>query len=306
MWPIKRVIYVMMENRSFDHMFGRFPGANGTMVGAKEGREVPLLRATQWTNHDLPHDQQAALREINGGRMDLFVDTPLQKAFAYTQFHEEDIPNYYAWGKNFVLCDNVFASILGNSYSQHLYMIAGQSGGAWDAPVQSRSILRVRSRQGLAKSWGCDTPEGAYLFVAERPPRLGEAPETFAKKVSPCLTFKTQGDQLTDAGIDWAYYSADDFQVGYIWNAYAAIDHIRNTDQWDKHIRPVDRLIQDIYDENLPAVTWVTPRYELSDHPPWSVCYGHNWVTAVVNGVMRTSMWRSTAIFIVWDEWGGF
>jgi phospholipase C len=185
-------------------------------------------------------------------------------------------------------------------------MIAGQSGGTWDAPVQSRAVRLVRERQGLAKTWGCDAPEGAYQWSADRPPRLGEPPESYAKKITPCLTFKTQGDQLTEAGIDWAYYSAADFQVGYIWNAYAAFDRILNTDLWDKHIRPVDRLVQDIQDQRLPSVTWVTPRYELSDHPPWSVCYGHNWVTSIVNAVMRSPMWRHTAIFITWDEWGGF
>jgi len=107
--------------------------------------------------------------------------------------------------------------------------------------------------------------------------------------------------------VDWAFYAAQDYQVGYIWNAYAAINDIfHDQGQWSDRIRPVDRLVQDINDDLLPSVTWVTPRYELSDHPPWSTCHGHNFVTSIVNAIMQAPMWRHTAIFITWDEWGGF
>ena len=58
--------------------------------------------------------------------------------------------------------------------------------------------------------------------------------------------------------------------------------------------------------DRLPAVTWVTPRFELSDHPPESTCFAHNWLTDVVNAVMKSDEWEHTAIFLTWDEWGGF
>jgi len=300
-WPVKRVIYLMMENRSFDHMFGAFPGANGATTGVSAGKEVPLIRAPQWLPGDLPHDYPASLRHINGGAMDGFADTKVSKVFAYSQYAEEDLPNYWRWAREFVLADNFFASTLGNSFPQHLYMIAGQSGGTYDAPGQSPEQLKERTDKGLAKTWGCDVPEGVLVAVANGVPRLGKD-----DGVPPCFTFKTQGDQLTDRNIDWAFYAARDYQVGYIWNAYAAIDHIFHSDEFGNHVRPVDNLVRDIKAGNLPAVTWATPRYELSDHPPWSTCYGHNWVTEIVNAVMQGPMWEHTAIFITWDEWGGF
>ena len=68
----------------------------------------------------------------------------------------------------------------------------------------------------------------------------------------------------------------------------------------------MDRLIEDIQANALPAVTWVTPQFELSDHPPASSSFAHNWMTDVVNAVMKSDMWDQTAIFITWDEWGGF
>ena len=53
-------------------------------------------------------------------------------------------------------------------------------------------------------------------------------------------------------------------------------------------------------------MTWITPRFELSDHPDYSFCHGENWTTQVVDAIMRSKMWKDTAIFITWDDYGGF
>ena len=117
---------------------------------------------------------------------------------------------------------------------------------------------------------------------------------------------KTVGHQLSKRDIDWAFYSADPYQAGYIWQAYASIDDIfHDREMWDEHIWPVDDLMRDIEANALPPVTWITPRFQLSDHPPFSTKHAHNWVTDIVNGIMRSEMWDRTAIFITWDEWGG-
>ena len=306
-WPIKQVVFLMMENRSFDHMFGRYPGANGQTIGVREGQEVPLFKAPQWMPGDLSHDYGASLRHIDDGKMDGFGDLGLDdqgiQTFAYCQQDETTIPNYWHWAQNNVLCDNFFASALGNSYAQHLYMIAGQSGGTYDAPQQSKAQLKERADRGLAKTWGCDVPEGVHVAVADGVPQPGNDPG-----VRPCFEFDTQGEQLVREGVDWAFYAAQDHQVGYIWNAYASIDNVfHDQGQWGSRIRPVDRLARDIRDDLLPSVTWVTPRYEFSDHPPWSTCHGHNFVTSIVNAAMRSPMWRrGVAVFVTWDEWGGF
>src|SRR5438034_3271665 len=193
-WPIKRVIYLMMENRSFDHMFGAFPGANGASTGVSNGKEVPLVRAPQWLPGDLPHDYPASLRHIDGGKMDGFAEVgpngiPVSQAFAYSQHTEEDLPNYWHWAREFVLADHFFASALGNSFPQHLYMIAGQSGGTYDAPNQTPQQLHVRKDKGLAKTWGCDVPDGVLVAVANGVPQPGKD-----DGVPPCFDFKTQGE----------------------------------------------------------------------------------------------------------------
>ncbi|MGZ8611794.1 MAG: alkaline phosphatase family protein [Actinomycetota bacterium] len=295
-WPIKRVVYLMLENRSFDNLFGRFPGANGTSLGVRWGQEVPLVHCPEWLPGDLPHDLQAWQTSSNGGEMDGFSIGPLGR-FAYSQFDRHDVPNYYGWAERFVLCDNAFASASGPSYPNHLFFIAGQAGGAIDNPENIRTQHLDGGR--AMKSWGCDAyGDGVYVLVRDGEGNLA--------KHSTCFGFTTMGELLSERGIDWASYSADPFQAGYIWQAYSAIDQVYgDRELWDEHIWPVDDLLRDIEAGALPSVTWITPRFQLSDHPPFSTKHAHNWVTDIVNGIMRGPMWEDVAIFITWDEWGG-
>src|SRR5437870_3849632 len=209
-WPIKRVVYLMMENRSFDHLFGRFPGTNGRTVGVSEGREIPLRRSPQWTAGDLPHDWDSMQVDMNGGKMDGFgVDGRIAAYFAYTQNTEADIPNYWHWARNYVLADNLFASAGGNSYPQHLFMVAGTSGGTWTSPFGSKPSYRNGVRY---KTWGCDGPKNMYHLVRDKDGRLHHH--------SACWDLPTVGDQLLARGVDWRLYSPRWDQVGYIWNPY--------------------------------------------------------------------------------------
>ncbi|MEA2551178.1 MAG: hypothetical protein QOE25_947, partial [Actinomycetota bacterium] len=114
------------------------------------------------------------------------------------------------------------------------------------------------------------------------------------------------GDGLTKGGVDWAYYAADSDQPGYLWSQYSSIRHIFRSPQWDRHVHPVDDVVHDINTEGLPAVTYIMPRMELSDHPDFNFCYGENWATKVINAIMASPDWNDTAIFLTWDEWGGF
>ena len=298
-WPIKQVIYLMLENRSFDNVFGRFPGVNGATTGVALGNEQPLIVSPDWLPGDLPHDRAAALTDINGGRLDGFGAGKWGAVYGYSQFHEEQIPNYYAWAREYAISDNFYASALGPSYPNHFYFIAGQSGGAIDNPENIQSRVDHKNKR-IYKSWGCDAiGDDVFVFVKDQ---LGNL-----TKHDTCFTFKTVGHQLSEVGIDWAYYAADWGQSGYFWNAYNGIyDVIHDEAYWNAHVHPVDGLIQDIRANKLPAVTWVTPRFELSDHPPYSTSFSHNWVTGIVNAVMTSDMWEQTVIFLTWDEWGGF
>ncbi len=294
-WPIKHVVILMKENRSFDHVFGRFPGADGTRVGSYHGRRIPLLPPPEVLPTDLPHHWWDAHIDMNGGRMDGFGrEEPAFTEFAHTQMDPDQIPHYWRWAEDYVLSDRFFASHTGPTFPNRLYGIAGQSGGAFDTPID------VKAPPGKARTWGCDALPSEYVVIAD--------PGGSRTRVPTCFDFETAGDLLNEKGIGWASYSATEHQPGYIWQPYSAIRHVRETDLWDRHVHPVDELIDDIVADRLPAVTWVQPRYPVSEHPglQTNFCLGERWSAAVVNAIMESPMWPSTGIFLTWDEWGGF
>lgn len=296
-WPIKRVVYVMLENRSFDNLFGRFPGVTGTRIGVLDGAAKPLLRCPDWLPGDLPHDRAAALNCLNGGKQDGFGTGDYGDPWCYTQFAGPEIPNYWHWAREYAISDHFFASVLGPSFPNHFFFIAGTSGGAIDNPENIGT--RPMDNGAVFKSWGCDAVgDNVYVFTLDDQGHL-------AKHAS-CFDFSTVGEQLTHKGVDWAYYAAAPGTPGYFWSAYNGVSQVFHTDLWNEHQRDVANVITDAKAGTLPAVTWVTPRFELSDHPPASSSFAHNWVSDLIEAIMTGDQWEHTAIFLTWDEWGGF
>ncbi len=299
--PIKHVVFVIKENRTFDNLFGLFPGANGVSVGMDQGEPRVLTPAIDRLEQDIRHCYDCALQAWNGGKMDGFATiSEWADKYAYTQFQPGDLPSYWHWASSFVLGDNFFASAQGPSFPNHLYTIAAQSGGTHENVYQDIDKLRARHQDtGLFKAWGCDSMADGYAVVVDS--------EGVKKKVPPCFDFLTEGDLLSEAQIPWAYYAATQYQNGYLWSAYDAVRHVRqNEAYWQQHMFPVDSFAEQARAGLLPPVTWVTPRFELSDHPEYSLCHGENWTTEIVNAVMQGPEWESTAIFITWDDYGGF
>ena len=293
LWPIKHVVFLIKENRTFDNLFGTFPGANGVSFGFDHGVRRPLTPGTDGSigSEDIPHCYICSRTAWDHGKMDGFNQSAVSDQWAYTQLQRSQLPNYWHWATQFVLADRFFSSAQGPSFPNHLYAIAAQSGGAHDNPRRTGAF---RS----SNTFGCDAPAGQTVTVVDS--------EGKTRQVRPCFEFQTEGDLLNNAGIDWAYYAADPTQLGYIWSAYSAIGHIRNTPQWQRHVLPVDRVIADIGRNRLPPVTWIAPRYEVSEHPQYNFCLGENWSTQVIDAIMRSPMWKSTAIFVTWDDYGGF
>ncbi|MGZ4131683.1 MAG: phospholipase C [Actinomycetota bacterium] len=288
--PIKHVVFLMQENRSFDHMFGRFPGVNGVTTGSDYGVQRPLTEASSQKIPDLPHCWQCAVTSYDHGKMDGFNQSDAANQNAYTQMWPKDEPNYWAWAKKYSLADNFFSSERGPSYANHFFMIAGQSAGVHDNPERPPSAGSL--------TWGCDSPPEEKARVVH--------PDGTVSWEHPCFDVPTVADRLNAKKIPWAYYAATSTQRGYIWSAYNSVKHIFYSKQWQDHVLPVQNVVKDIQTRGLPAVTWITPRFEFSDHPSASFCYGENWATKVIDAIMKSPQWNSTAIFLTWDEWGGF
>jgi phospholipase C len=300
--PIKHVVFVIKENRSFDNLFGQFPGADGATTANDHGTIRPLTRGyDQRLPHDLPHDYPAAVRAYDGGKMDGFNLSPAADQYAFTQMTGQAmLPNYWHWAKQFVLGDRFFASVNGPSFPNHLFTIAAQSGGAHDNPKPPTGKDR-----GDYKTWGCDAPKSEHVEVVDT--------EGVVHDVAPCFDFRTEADLLQRKAIPWAYYAAPPVpweqspSSGYIWSAFASVRHIRdNRTEWTHHVFPVQQVVDDIRHDRLPPVTWITPQFALSEHPEYNFCHGENWTTRIVDAIMRSPMWKDTAIFLTWDDWGGF
>ena len=95
--------------------------------------------------------------------------------------------------------------------------------------------------------------------------------------------------------------------TGYIWSAYAAIRRYReNPEKWQRAHLPGRSGGRRHRGRSLPPVTWITPRFEVTEHPEFNFCHGENWSTEVIDAIMRSDMWKDTAIFLTWDDYGGF
>jgi phospholipase C len=286
---IEHIVLIVKENRTFDNYFGTFPGAFGTRFGrTSTGRLVRLSRAQDLTP-DIDHTYESAVLAIHNGAMDRFDLIPGAAVdgqyLSYCQFTEEDIPNYFAYARNFVLADGFFSSLAGPSFPNHLYTVGAQSAGAISNP------------HGVP-SWGCDSPPEARTDVMDAEGNI--TPEY------PCFDFETLADSLQARGISWKYYAPQRGEDGYIWSIFNAISHIRLSPLWEEHVRPIHEFAQDALHGELPAVSWLVAKRPESEHPPDSVCRGENWTVEQINAVMQGPSWESTVIFLTWDDFGGF
>jgi len=292
---IQHIVFIVKENRGFDEYFGAFPGVNGATQGRiSTGRIIPFWRTPDIMPHDLDHTIEGFLTSYDGGKMDRF-DLSAQgningEFLAYSQMTQADIPNYWQYATNFVLADNMFSSMKGPSFPNHLYTVGAQGGGSLDIPQQNGKD---------AGRWGCDAIPGVFVRVEDE--------EGAISSVFPCFDFQTLVDTFETNNISWKYYSPTAGQYGYDFNALDAIKHIRYSALWKTNVVPVSQFITDAENGNLPAVSWVVTGGQ-SEHPPASTCVGENWTVEQINGIMQgpLTQWNSTAIFLTWDDFGGF
>jgi phospholipase C len=319
--PIEHVIFLIKENRTFDHYFGLYPGAEGATEGGtlqcsngyKPGPTVPLKRAPYVMPHDLGHAFYPGLISINGGKMDGYnCITLAEDLTGYTQYSREQLPAYWAYADRFVLADHFFTSMYGPTFPEHLYTVAAQSYGI----VDNKSIT---SEEGNY----CDDPgERTKRFPIEdltnkdirRIMRLEDDitkdPGNFYRiaqywvDTPTCIDIKVLPDQLERADVSWKYYSTPNHWM----NALQAIRHVRFGQMWEK-VQPPEVILQDIQAGQLPAVSWlVPPEGQPNEHPGsgTNVCEGENWTVEYINAIMQSEYWPSTAIVVVWDDFGGF
>jgi phospholipase C len=287
--PIQHVIILLKENRTFDSMFGTFPGANGaTTYTDPKGVVHPLNHQTDHLLNDIKHDHNSAIVAEDNGKMDKFslIHGAIQNGVdeSDSQLYQSDIPNYWAYAQNFTLTDRFFSTISGPSLPNHLFSIAGED----------NNVDSLISPAG-GGTWGCDAPTATT--VEER------APDGTVTHAFPCFDFQTMADLLDAHNLSWNYYVTPGTEL----QTYDSIKHIRYGSDWTTHMYNYTQFVFDAASGKLPAVTWLLLPWHYSDHAPQSICGGENETIKNINAVMsNSSEWASTAIILTWDDFGGF
>jgi phospholipase C len=419
---IKHVVIIMQENRSFDHYFGTFPGADGIPMqngiptvcnpDTVSGKCVKPYRDTSPVNAGGPHGDIAAVADIDGGKMDGFVAQAekAQKNCAPNDpncsgknmqsgqtdvmgYHtEEDIPNYWAYAKNFVLQDKMFESNSSWSLPAHLFMVSGWSAQCdkEDDPMSCTSDIKMTDNQPIDQVKAKNNLLEACLVNIKNPKcakglkdaNINISPSqasqlsqiltgncTISKKLflEPTTDSRNQLDQginkcedainqstmipdnlkkelvayaeklhaptyqwtdltylLHKNDITWKYYvmsgSEPDCQndnamtckkvkqdstTPGIWNPLPYFATVRDNNQLS-NITDLKQFYIDAKNGTLPQVTWINPSETVSEHPSASIVNGQAYVTGLINSIMQGPDWDSTAIFLAWDDWGGF
>ncbi len=317
---IRHVVVIMQENRSFDTYFGTYPGANGIpMTNGVPSVCVPdpATNGCDRPFHDLkdltgggPHGQPNATADLNGGQMNGFVGQA-EKARQGCQdvfnpgcagsgtpdvmgyVTASEIPNYWAYAHDFVLQDAMFEPNASWSLPAHLFTVSGWS-ATCTIPGDAMSCASNINQPGL--------------------PTIAR-PQPYAWTE---LTYL-----LHQHAVSWGYYLDQGFQpdctddaiscapapqkvgVPQIWNPLPGFSDVHQDGQLG-NIQDVASFTAAASSGTLPAVSWVIPNGKDSEHPPALISTGQSYVTNLINAVMAGPDWSSTAIFVTWDDWGGF
>ncbi len=330
---IQHVIIIMQENRSFDSYFGTYPGADGIPGVAGNPGPLPCVsdpltggcqhpfRDRNDMNLGGPHAQVDAAGDIAGGRMDGFIQERLLARKSCVQFDNPecslganktdvmgyhtgaDIPNYWTYAHDFVLQDHMFQSDGSWSLPSHLYMVS-----AWSArcrvPNQASSCVNNDHNPGLP-------PDFARRQGIVNPP-------------TPSYAWTDITWLLHKYGVSWRYYvfqgaepdCEQDSAIACgpvpqsaktpgIWNVLPYFTTVHQDAQLGD-VQSLSHFFTAARNGTLPAVSWITPNSKVSEHPPQLISTGESYVTGLINAVMRSPDWKSTAIFLTWDDWGGF
>ncbi|MFZ0363388.1 MAG: alkaline phosphatase family protein [Candidatus Cybelea sp.] len=306
---IKHVVIIIQENRSFDNLFHQFPGADSADYGETSNDSWVKLFPEKLTEPmDISHTHGSFAVEFNAGKMNGFNlaqsrcgkdrDGSCRNSdlHPYGFVPQSEIRPYWAMASQYVLADRMFQTNEGPSFPAHQYLVSGTS------TISNRSNLRAAENAALrgrgGGQGGCDSSTGATV-------RLIDLEGNENQKIFPCFTRISLMGRIDAAGLTWHYYEA---HRGHgIWNAPDAIRSIRYGPFYKADvISPQTKVLHDIAHGELANVVWVTPSKFSSDHAGVNNGSGPAWVASVVNAIGESRYWNDTAIFLTWDDWGGW
>jgi phospholipase C len=306
---IEHVVIIFQENRTPDNLFHGLPNADIADRGPNsKGETIPLTPMPLVTPYDLDHSHRAFVEMYDDGKMDGadkvalncgIPSCPQNPQFKYVE--PSDVAPYLQLAEQYTFGDRMFQTNQGPSFPAHQYIIAGTS-----APTAHSDFFAAENIGGAGipgpntfLGSGCAGPQSQTVALIG--PAGYERKDQFA-----CFDHPTLMDLLDPRNIDWRYYTTALSWESTIWTAPNAIHHLRFGPDWTKVIPSSAQVLRDLATEQLPAVSWVIPSGQSSDHAGVNDGSGPSWVGAVVNAIGNSQYWANTAIFITWDDWGGW
>ncbi|MBV8332414.1 MAG: hypothetical protein JO192_06720 [Candidatus Eremiobacteraeota bacterium] len=304
---IEYVVIIYQENRTPDNLFQGLPGADVQSWGLTHtGGKVQLVPVSESAPYDLDHEHAGFTTEYDAGKMDGFdreftigckvasqCPPPNRRAYAYVP--RKEAQPYFDMAEQYGFGDRMFQTNQGPSFPSHQYIISGTS------TIRNGSALRAASNANAPNghpTGGCDSPKGSLVHLID-------AAGNMNRTMFPCFERLTLMDLLDAKHVAWHYY-----QFAYapnLWAAPDAVYHIHEEPHFKTEVAaPSTRVLSDILNGDLEPVTWVTPDVDDSDHALITDGSGPSWVTSIVNAVGLSPYWKHTAIFITWDDWGGW
>ncbi len=303
---IQHVVIIVQENRSFNDLFYGFPGAKTATYGYnKSNQKITLQPVGLETNWDIEHDSsgfEAAcngtgsipgtdcqMNGFDGERSGCGGSCPNQNP-PYSYVPNEETKPYFAMGEQYVLADQMYASNFdASSFISHQYIIAAQAESSVNFP---------------GGAWGC--PGGSGDFIDKVGP---DRQVPYGQHQRVCYTDTTLGQEADNASppVSWAYYAVTYSNQPWIWSAYQANEFVYYGSDWGNDVKsPPSSFLTDVSNGNLRQISWVTPTWGNSDHAGSGSNTGPQWVASVVNAIGQSQYWNNTAIFIFWDDYGGW
>ncbi len=309
--PIQHIVVIVQENRAFNTLFMGFPGATTARYGRNSsGQTVALHSVRLATDYDIGHIHAEFKTEYAGGAMNgwnkerLFCrgrKCPARSTVAYAYVKRSDIQPYWQMASQYTVADQMFQSNEGPSFPAHQYLVSGTSTIANGSDLRASENAKhppPHGGKGEGMVGGCDSKAGSTVKVIND---AGGENET----VFPCFDRLSIFDELDAAGLSWRYYQY--YGGAGVWNAVDALKPIWQKPEFTTDVVwPPSRVLTDIANGQLAAVTFVTPTYLESDHALDNNGTGPSWVASVVNAIGTSPFWSSTAIFVTWDDWGGW
>ena len=325
---IQHVIVIIQENRSVDNLFQFFPGANTQQWGYNSsGTKVPLYSDSLVGGASPSHTHANFLTEYAGGSMNGFNlsrsacsgNCPPKDTAVYAYVPQSEVQPYYTMGEAYSFADRMFQTNQGPSYPAHQYLTSGSSacdgsGAYLNGPVVRQCLpptpWPMSENPSTSNGGGCDSPAGTTVALINPANSNDETATAF-----PCGTRVSIFAEAIAAGLSWTYYEANagsGFWKGadsieQLWCYPAAPPCNTGSQYFRAHtVHPSTQILKDIAGGNLANLSWVTPSQAASDHAGKNDGSGPSWVASVVNAVGASKYWNSTAVFVVWDDWGGW